>query len=191
MKKYFVYGALMMSAKVLKNARAAYIKDHAVEMCLKSSSSFLEPSFAVLFPKKGAIAWGVIVELSDQEWRSISAHEESYHLNHLVAYDREGNASEIQAFVSKNVYNSEINPSSRYARMLYRASVKYHFPEEVSSRYYQMMKNGNKITRIVFWYSPLVKKLIPYIGARRARKYVSGVHFAALILVIIALVILL
>ncbi len=187
MKNYFVYGALMMSPKVLKNGRAAYIKDYAVEMRLRGSSSFLEPSFAVLFSKHSATAWGVVTTLSDEEWRSISGHEESYHLDHLIAYDQDGNAFEVQAFVSQNVYNTEINPSSRYARMLYRASVRYQLPAEVCTRYYHMMNQGNKTTRIVFWYTPLVKKLIPRLGVRRAKKCVLWLHLIIVLAVVIAL----
>lgn len=180
----------MMSPKVLKNGCAAYIKDYAVEMRLRGSSSFLEPSFAVLFPKESATAWGVVTTLSDEDWRSISGHEESYHLDHLVAYDQSGNAVQIQAFVSQNMYNTEINPSSRYARMLYRASVRYQFPREICTRYYHMMKQGNKTTRIVFWYTPLVKKLIPRLGVRRAKKCVLWLHLMiVLVLMIIALTI--
>jgi hypothetical protein len=184
MPTYFVYGALMAHPLVKRNGQAAYIKNYAVEMRLVGGARLIEPSFAVLFKNEKNTAWGVAATLTEKEWRKISGHEENYSLSTLTATTVKGKSLSVQALISKNVYPYEVIPSARYAKILYKSACYYVFPDNTKAKYLYFLKKGNKATLYAPWYVPVCKKLIPYLGVKKAIRTVIGIHIVAFAVII-------
>lgn len=147
MIKVFVYGALMKFPLIRKHGRAAFAKDYAVRMVHKGSVRF-EPAFAGLVKAEGDTAWGVLAELSEQQWRSITGHEIDYTTQSLVVIDKDGTEHECISLESAcdEGDGAEDLPSARYARILLNSAKHYQFPQNVIDRYADFYQRGSKVT---------------------------------------------
>jgi hypothetical protein len=64
--------------------------------------------------------------------------------------------------LSKPGFSSDVNPSWRYADMLYKSACYHGFPESVQARYLTLRRHGLKHTYYLRYLMPLVKRLVPY-----------------------------
>lgn len=165
----FVYGALMHKLEPEQKPVGAKIKDHRVSFKLKGISG-LEPSFALLVPSPGDEAWGVLALFDKSGWKKASKHEVRYREVELEATIAPGLSKKCVVLLEKvrPSNRKEINPSARYSNMLYKAAVKYGFPEEVANQYKQFKDQGDKRTLFMPWVMPCHKKIRPYFSMHMA-----------------------
>jgi hypothetical protein len=144
--KVFVYGALMTHEVALREGTGAYVADHAVRFVTRGLP-FLEPSFALLVPAPGELAYGVIVPFEDTTWRRERRAEAPYATGVVTARSLRGEVHEAVALVRGVApYETERNPSARYASLLHAGAAHHGLPEEVVARYASLRDAGPRLT---------------------------------------------
>ncbi|ALA24523.1 hypothetical protein AVI51_00475 [Piscirickettsia salmonis] len=169
-RKYFIYGSLMANEKIIKQGYSAYINDYKIAFLLKGPSR-LEPSFAVLHREPGEQAWGVMVELTDDEWHHIARHEVMYQLitaSITTAMDHQQHLVSV-LMAKEGVSSSEaILPSARYAKLLRVGAERFALPVEVQRYYKKCETKASSLSLLFYWLMPMVKRLTPFLGFNRA-----------------------
>ncbi|MCF6767847.1 gamma-glutamylcyclotransferase [Thiotrichales bacterium 19S11-10] len=155
----------MRNKIVRRKGKVAYLPNYMVQFNVKGIP-LIEPGFATLVPSNGDQAWGVIVELHSHDWDKMSSHEVSYQLTSTTAYDLDYNPHEVKTLLPIAHHIHSWKPSSRYARLLYHAACHFHFPHDVKERYKEAYLKGNKVTRYIPWFAPIIKKSIARFGKR-------------------------
>lgn len=146
MPKVFVYGALMTHEVALREGRGAYVADHAVRF-LTRGFPFIEPSFALLVPSPGDLAYGVIVPFDDATWRRERRAEATYATDTVTARALTGEAHEVLALVRGVLpFERERAPSARYASLLHAGASHHGLPDEVIARYAALRDSGPRLT---------------------------------------------
>lgn len=180
----FVYGALMANPYFRERAVPGKIKDHQIVMKVKGIKPF-EPSFAVIEESPGEEAWGLIVQISEMEWKQRSTHEIVYMERELEAYDREGKRFSVKTlFLQKKEdgYPHEVNPSKRYSKILFDCARAFDFPLSVQKHYELFVQNGNGWSNRLKWAITLIRLLIPFFGKWGAYAVVmGGIFFLAFV----------
>lgn len=169
-KKYFIYGSLMANEKIIKTGTSAYLKDYKVAFLLKGPSRF-EPSFALLQTAPGHKAWGVMVELTDQQWKNIARHEVMYQLQTVLITTAEDHQQHIvNVLMAKEIscQNSPILPSARYSQLLRKGAERFALPLEVQRYYEKCESRASSFSQRLNWMMPVVKRLTPMLGFNRA-----------------------
>ncbi len=166
MVQVFVYGSLMSK---YKNGVTAFLPDHRISFIVKGTSWF-EPSFATLVFSPGEIAWGVVIEIPEIEWKEHLKREISYLPKTIEVYQGKQKINCIAFFLDKTTLTlkKEIGPSARYANLLYQGALHHQLPEKVISRYQQLQETGNPWTKRLTFLFPLARLFVPLVGRRRA-----------------------
>lgn len=151
--KVFVYGALMDEERIQQAGRAGFVEDHAARFTAKGFT-WLEPRFLALEVAVGERAHGVVAELTEQDWRQLSSHEDGYDEQPVQVHTDEGVLTAVALVLRADERVFEGLPSGRYADRLVRGAVAVGLPEEVVERYRYAAANGNGLTR---WLVPLVR----------------------------------
>ncbi|WP_416431067.1 gamma-glutamylcyclotransferase [Piscirickettsia salmonis] len=182
-KKYFIYGGLMANEKIIKQGYSAYINDYKIAFSLKGPSR-LEPSFALLHHELGEQAWGVMVELTDDEWHHIARHEVMYQLitvSVTTAVDHQQHLVSV-LMAKESVSSSEaILPSARYVKLLRVGAERFALPVEVQRYYKKCETRASSLSLLFYWLMPMVKRLTPFLGFNRAW-WVASISVAVLAL---------
>lgn len=167
----FVYGALMAKLKKSQHPIAAKVDGYKVSFELRGIPGW-EPSFALLVPAPDEEAWGVLTTVNKKDWKKARKHELSYKETPLIATIGPGLQKNCIALTAKRPRKEnlkEINPSARYSRMLYRSAIKYSFPPMVIQKYKILFEQGNRRTLYLgWWLIPVIKKLLPHVGLKKA-----------------------
>lgn len=188
MKYYFVYGALMGRGKFKSKGVAASLHDYRVSFSIVTRLK-AEPAFATLVFAPGDVAQGVVAELTDAEWARLSRHEVGYTLRKVMVLTGEGGVVEAWTLFDDSVEDiPDVPPSSRYAKMLYKAAVWHGFEKEVVQRYYDYMIYGPKLSRYMRPFFPVVRYLAPYIHPRYTMVFLLyGLPVVCLIVMVLLL----
>ncbi|MCB9671968.1 MAG: hypothetical protein H6736_13025 [Alphaproteobacteria bacterium] len=132
--------------------RPAVLRDHATRFTA-TGLPWLEPRFLALEPAPGEEAHGVLLELEEDHWRAVIAHEDGY-TEALVLVWADGAHHEATALVLDPAHRAaEGLPSGRYADRLVRGALASGLPEHVVERYRDAQRRGSPVTR---WLRPLV-----------------------------------
>ncbi len=134
---YFAYGS-NMSPQYLSRIRAIEIQASEVGVLYDYRVSFnlsgipvLEPSFANLAPKPGALAYGIVHKIDQEDISRLKNTEGSVYVWKLVPITV---ASEeiVMAWtlVAPPSLSHDVTPSRRYLTILHAAAVHFDFPDE-------------------------------------------------------------
>lgn len=169
---------------VKARGKAAFIKDYSVDFWIRGRVR-LEPGFLSLRERPGEVGWGVLVPLTEKEWRSISGHEAAYSLSDLTVHLRDDAAINAKGLVTHlSLLETPVIPSARYARKLVKAAKHYSLPDEVLEYYQRMQKQGSKKSLLISPLFPLIRKLIPHLGVKRAF-YTAVIGVPCLVVVLV------
>lgn len=177
MPRVFVFGALMRSAPGRAGGTAARVLDHEVAFVARGIR-FFEPAFAALVEQKGAVAHGVVYDVSESEWEKLRAREAGYLATKVVA---EVNGEACEA-IALRICDAERlptarAPSRRYARILLDGALEHRLPADWIERLRELERSGPKLTAQLSFVMTMIVVLIPHFG-------LSGAIAAALILAV-------
>ncbi len=183
MPRVFVYGALMAADFDGQVGRAAALPEHAVRFVARGVP-YLEPAFAALVPEPGSIAHGALFEVTEEQWASITSHEEGYQAAQVHVFlddcDEAPEGLQASALLLLGDVPPELAPSSRYAELLRRGAARCGLPTRTIERYADLARTGSKLSRYLVLLRVPVVALVPLVGFRAAVALVAVLCAAAI-----------
>lgn len=159
----FAYGAMMNDSvwkrrKIEKSESApAVVRDFELSFSIVGLWP-VEPAFANMKPKEGALTHGVLHKLSPQDFYRLWLFERSYEAPVATAELYDGSTVECRIFSAPHAMAPGRSPSARYMNLVLEGAVQYGVDEQWLAHLRDIPTGGIAIPRAVYVFMEQILK---------------------------------